>query len=246
MVFRKDTAPGVFTVLFCCFLALAVCGRSVSGEAVVRYDFEQFEHGKVSDLSGNGYHAEITGEPEPVEGGLRFTGESCLAVPEVDAMNVGGGGFVIEMVVELEAGVPWTLNEDVVLIEGNYLAHPRAWMLMLNENGSLFFNVRDPEWNAVRSADPLPVGEPVHIVGAFCEYPLFETMRREVYVNGAMQGLKLGGAVESDENVRITVGAVRPGRSHFQGIVRELRLFNRSLEGENDPVLARGRRFAGD
>ncbi len=89
----------------------------------------------------------------------------------------------------------------------------------------------------------IPVGEPLRIIGVLREDPRWDTMRREIYINGKLQPhMVRGSSAELEKNICIKVGA----RSQFQGIFRELRFYARPPEGDDDPVLKRGMRMAGD
>ncbi len=237
----------LFTVLFAAALVMFSVTGVRAGNAVLHYSFEETENGLIKDLSGNGYHGEIRGEPERVSGGLRFGGESCIVIPEVEAMNVGAGGFAVEAVIELEPDVPWSMNGVSFILTANYKEHARAWEMYLDAERRLMFTVRDPTgtWTASGSAEPVPAGKPVHIAASLDEDDMWDTMKREIYINGKRQPhVQRGAAVKSGNNIEITVGALMPGRNHLQAIFREIRLYDRPLTGEGDPVIERGRRLA--
>ncbi len=240
-------------------LVVPVPALSAAGAAVLDYSFDKIEDGKVLDLSGNSYHGEIMGEPEEVDGGLRFRGGTFLIIPEVDAMNVGGGGFIVEMVFELEPDMPWSSDETGVafMLNGNYREHARALQITIGGDGHLGFTLRGPrgEWRHTRSAGPLPVGEAVHVAAVLNGDAVLDAKtswgeplkNRELNINGKLQpGINRNPSVTLGENVEFRVGAHREGRRHFRGIFRRLRFYARPLLASDDPVLKRGRQFGPD
>ncbi len=224
---------------------------SSSDEPVLHYDFEQVEGTRVTDNSGNGRHGYIDStnsyKPEKVPGGLRFKGaKNCVMVFNVDSMNVGEGGFAIEMVFELDPEVPYAVAEEEfpVLISADYGNQRRAIEVYIGGEGYIWFLVRDPSggWGASRSDEPVVLGEPVHLVAVLDKDTRWDTMKRELYLNGVLQrDVDRGAALSLNGNRRFTLAAEESGKRHLQGILRDFRLYARPLSGEEDPILQRGR-----
>ncbi len=184
----------------------AATGVSAAPDAVLYYDFEEIEDGTVRDLSGNGYHGEIEGDLEVLPGALRFTGGGALVIPSVEAMNVGDGGFAVEVLLELEEDSRWVADQENLgyVAMGAYESDSRAWAMGLRDHHAWLY-VRDAEgsWRPeATSLQPLRGGEPVHITGSGDEEGRFA-----LYVNGSIAHVVPRGDIDLDRNIRVSVGA---------------------------------------
>ncbi len=245
MNFRSGKFWSSVLVLLC----LAFAGGLYADEAVLSYSFRETHEGIAPDLSGSGRHGGIEGEVEVLPEGMRFTGEGALVIPEAEPANVGRGGFAVEVVIELEPEADWAVSEDGIayILVAAYEEDGRAWNMGLRDGSFLTFSVRGAggSWRQrPMSGRELPAGEPVHIVGA-----RDPEGRVDLYINGRRQFFGHRDTTVADinleNNIHISVGARMPeyGRPARGVIVREMRFYARSPEGEDDPVVKRGREY---
>jgi hypothetical protein len=191
------------------------------GGPVAYYPFYEGEGTTAHDVSGNGHHGTLLGEPHWVNGlaglggALGFDGENYVSIPHHEAFNI-----FFETTV---AG--WALKKvDTcpIVIKGN------AWGLEVvppsGEGGLMRFGFRVGGDEYAVGGYQWPAGEWHHVVG------VYDGNEVRLYVNGELDASKAYSGPIATNDASVTIGG-NPLDSDdvFIGMIDEVRIYDRAL-----------------
>lgn len=97
------------------------------------------------------------------------------------------------------------------------------YVLAVNSSKQIYFSLKDSSKDIVISPDTIQKGQWYHIVGTYDGYVL------NLYVNGGGPITKLSSTKINDSNRPLYIGRWRDGAAYWQGIIDEVRIYNRAL-----------------
>ncbi len=203
-------------------LLFSVIVLEVNAELVGYWSFDQ-EDG-VKDVSGNGHHGIIYGNPQFVDGkigeALEFNGTSdYVAIPHDSAISE------LETL-SMSAWIQPKKHGAWVAVIEKGVHENWSYGFFIEPDGTLSFEVSTGPNNKLVCCVgdvALKLGEWYHIFGSYDG----ENVR--TYVNGKLEGVMKGSDnVHITDGLPLTVGS-RNGQNHFTGVVDELALWNNAI-----------------
>ena len=221
----------------------ALCGGAPGGRdaPVVHLGLTAPTGLSVPDVSPNGNDGRIHGRAERfAEAGLRFSGESCVVVPEPRNATFGGGPFTMEVVVRIRE-FPDAKTKACVIASCSAPGTPFGWGMDIHSNGEAVFYGRTTKGQFICATSvPLPLGEFVHLAGS-----RNEAHELEFRVNGRLQERVRGAGMDCGASPMIVVAGAPWARKTewLRGTVRDFRVFRDALVRADDAVVKRGEAY---
>jgi hypothetical protein len=200
--------------------------QSVNLPGLVAYwDFNEGSGSFISDRTGGGRNATITGTPNWVAGiaggtGLRFSGantnyaSSPSAFPDMTAQTISLWVYLDQ------------IKQTCFIQESNFEAG-RDNELSMEANGQVTYRTRDELTDIHGSKARLLTGRWYHLAATATP----TTVR--LYVNGALDTVKTGNFNLSGYHHQIQIGRKYDGRTNYgfnpNGVLDEIKLYNRAL-----------------
>jgi hypothetical protein len=190
-------------------------------------------NGTTDDLSIYGNHGTIHGNPQWVEGkylkALQFDGVDDYVDCGNDAsLNITGPLITLEAWVKPNR----TSGYDQAIVgKWDWLNNRRSYALYILSNGQAYFMLSEAGTlilanDSVTSATTIVVGEWWHIVG------VSDGTRKRIFINGIEEASNSAPSNLFSSTEPVHVGSPDGETEFFQGIIDEVRLYNRGLTQE--------------
>ncbi len=200
----------------------------------------QFEEGTIDtiasgadsvvDSSGNGLNGSPIGDPvyRNVGGsqGLEFDGDDRIFIAD-DPLFALTQSLTIEAMIRINA---LSTTKQIILFRGDSRGGLDPYTFNIRADGVLRFQIQNElnEGATVRSPDPLPLGEYLHVAGTLND----ATDEMKLFVNGQLVATTITsrrpfGTLDTSTNPGLGIGSRQDGSDdYFNGIIDNLRIHN--------------------